>query len=324
MYTLFKPEETYLSAQQNEALGLLREMILSDSKEEQELASDTLASATPESVLALITGTGTEDSIQQQKIEAFCADENTLHGKAWEQILKDQSFTGKTIKAMDGKIVCSTLDQYLGSYLYNQFKQSTNKIKSLRFLTQACDLHFFYALVAKLEYSSAMVKEAVKNEENITDLKTKIFQDIDMLGYSHWSFGYMHGALILINLGNYFSDLYNESSTVNSVEEISANEQYRLLATEFYEKSITCFLSANFLFSQATSQEINTTIAGENKLADVFGFKDLQEAQAYLKSCTKNFVSDAKFGNLLGTVSTDITAKLTQSGVKTRSFASNR
>jgi hypothetical protein len=290
MYTLFKPEETYLSAQQNEALGLLREMILSDSKEEQELASDTLASATPESVLALITGTGTEDSIQQQKIEAFCADENTLHGKAWEQILKDQSFTGKTIKAMDGKIVCSTLDQYLGSYLYNQFKQSTNKIKSLRFLTQACDLHFFYALVAKLEYSSAMVKEAVKNEENITDLKTKIFQDIDMLGYSHWSFGYMHGALILINLG----------------------------------KSITCFLSANFLFSQATSQEINTTIAGENKLADVFGFKDLQEAQAYLKSCTKNFVSDAKFGNLLGTVSTDITAKLTQSGVKTRSFASNR
>jgi|GEM_PF-5502972 len=300
------------------ALAFLSELIISEAEEDHAIASDVLKNCKPSMVLKLIKHN--PDPSNQQKIKEFCMLEGSPHVQEWADTLREQRFQGKTIKAIDGTIASSTLDQYLGSFLFNEFKknQQSDPMMGLSSLRMACELNFFYALRERVENNVTKIKAFEETGKDWQEAEMTLLSDSAKLGHTFWSLGYIHSALILLDLGNTFAEKHSKKSDAGSAESVMENERYKLLAIKFYEEAVSHFFRANFLFSQKASVEVSSVICEENELAAVFKFSNLGEAQHYIKASIKNYVSDSRYTTLLKNVEDEISSIFNKNGKETR------
>jgi hypothetical protein len=107
---------------EEKALALIKELILSGSKEKLHKASATLMQSSPSTVLKLINSiTNPEDT---KKITDFLTLKDSLHIKQWEKLVQSKQFQGTSIVGMNGQTACSTLDQYISSHIWQKYESA--------------------------------------------------------------------------------------------------------------------------------------------------------------------------------------------------------
>jgi hypothetical protein len=194
----------------------------------------------------------------------FCEIES-LHTEEWSRVIKKQGGIGKLIISLDKSESCTIFDEYLGFFLlycYETFKIIDHQ-KALFCLDKACDFGFFHALIERCKLYQEQIKNSLHSlpEETIN----KLNHDLHRLGNLYWKIGYIHSAMVLLDIGNCLDNTFEEPLEKR--------------AHLFHEAAAENFFSARLLANPnlTSSTELFNAICKEEGLG-VFGFKTWDEA----------------------------------------------
>jgi hypothetical protein len=210
-----------------------------------------------------------------QIFKDFCLKNEFSHIEIWAKLLRLQEYPGEEVVSLDRKDKLSTFDQYLGAYFFSEyllFRRDKKKIDPAvaeLYLDMACDSGLFKALVARCENNRIKVKSSTTKNAAQTDALAQIKMDAMRLGNLYWTVGYLHAALVLLDIGNYFANQQSPKTIV--------------MAHSFQKSAARKFLQARELSSYkalAQDEKIQKDICGEKGLL-VFEFTGWDDAQTF-------------------------------------------
>ena len=109
-------------------------------------------------------------------------------------------------------------------------------------LAIACEYGSFEGFVRRLELNEAIITDDKATDSEKNTAKLILDSDLEQLGKIYWTVGYLHGARILLNIGEYY--------------EAKADEDYSGIAQDYFERAAKHYFSAVELFPMPTSQEL--------------------------------------------------------------------
>jgi hypothetical protein len=254
-----------LSQDEAEALSDFKTILTSGNEMDLQLMSELLKTYGPKIIFKM--------SAKHTPFKEFCQ-KNSLHQSAWIENLQACRYPGYDIESHNEGKKCTTYDQYVGSYHFNQYKEFKDAQPTLaKFqLDQACKHRILFALVERCELNISKIQseETAKPEKEI--LKNKIESDIEILCRQYWSIGCACASKIYFDLGKYYDEHPDKSS-----EEGEATIGYN-----YYLKGVDRFILAELLYEHNTSlQMIHFLVKNNNFFEYVYKipFKDWQDTK---------------------------------------------
>lgn len=231
--------------------------------------------------------------------QEFCQKNEFLHKDNWIEVLEILGYPGEDIVSVnqdpEQKEVISILDQYFAAHCLSEYLSFMEGEKEMDpalgrfYLDVACEFGLFNALVVRCELNQAKIKNPQALDRERTDALTQVELDGKRLGNLYWGVGYLHAALVFLDIGNYLANQNNEDTA--------------LIAHTFQKSAVKSFTQGKelCLFKALPQNErIIKTICGKNGL-EVFEFRDWDSAQTFFLSHLnpdlgpyEDFISDAR------------------------------
>jgi hypothetical protein len=259
--------QTYLalSEQENATLKKFINTIEAGSIQEKKSATQELKDYSPQTIFKL--------SENSPVFKDFCKNSQEQL-PYWAAALQDGGYPGNDISSIDSGIKCTTLDQYVGIFIFKEYlkekakSQDADPILLSFLLNKACQHRILFALVERCQvHIDALHYTNIPSnlKEKIPD---KIKEDIDLLTTLYQSLGYGHACKVHLMLGHYYSGL--------------PSEDYGYLVKKEYDMAVHEFCCAEITANTEYSQLVNQFVLGEkNYFEHVFGlyFKNWQIAK---------------------------------------------
>ncbi len=176
--------------------------------------------------------------------------------------LQKKGLPGVNIKSLYINEPYTVFEQYLGSYCYNRFnelKASPDNPKLQFYLDKACEFKFFSALVVRMAANQKILKSSYLELNVGQQALTQLAQDTLSLTNNYWTLGFLHAALIHLDIGNYLANQGN----------LGGGDEYQKIA-------LKNFLRAKELSKYSKlpdKHKIEVTICGKRSLDEVFNFR---------------------------------------------------
>lgn len=206
----------------------------------------------------------------------YCLRDEFGHVARWREILRVLKYSGDGQGSVDQKEKVSVVDQYFGAYFFSEYLKfvSGEKPRSPAlgtfFLELACEFGLFLALVRRCENNQLLIKNSRASFSEKREALRQIEEDGGRLGNLYWALGFLHAALVYLDLGNYYASLASDEESV-------------LLGHHLRSKAVKNFLQGKELClykSLPENEKIIRTICGKGIL-EVFDFRSWDKAESY-------------------------------------------
>ncbi|MDR3492123.1 MAG: DUF5630 domain-containing protein [Gammaproteobacteria bacterium] len=191
--------------------------------------------------------------------------------KSWPKYLKDKGFIGEAVSSLDKTMTHTLYDEYVGAFLYSDYLSRNEKSdkSGARFsLNMACEFGLYQALIERTKINKEIIKTTEDDRKRVVSIN-ELLTDTKMLTNLYGSIGYFHAAMVLIDIGNYFSNLNTDASAGQ--------------AKVFHEAAAENFFSGSLLLSEHSFPENEKIlkIICKDDVLKTFGFKDAASAEKY-------------------------------------------
>lgn len=190
----------------------------------------------------------------------------------WSTYLKEEDFFAETIESLnhqpDSNV--TVLDQFLGRNFFRLYENAINKEEKATYLDQACDRGLFAALTERCDLNLAKIKADAPDE---VMARLQLLTDINKLSNSYWLAGTVHSIILLMDVGNFYSQQKDERASL-ARPTLEAAYEFYLVATKLVNLPVIAPDSVGNRISDYIyeGKQLKKVVRDENFIANAHAF----------------------------------------------------